>query len=70
LGMLFPRPPSSAPASRPAATSGTRTIWVLRDGGAVAVDIQPGPSDGLVTVVSADVIGEGDLVITDTVTSQ
>lgn len=66
--MLFPRPPSSAPASQRDTTSDMRTIWVLRDGTAVTVEIRPGPSDGLVTVFTSGDIAQGDAVITDMVT--
>ena len=67
IGMLFPRPPSLAPVSRSEEVSGTREIWVLRDGVAVAVSIVPGASDGRVSEVRSGDLAEGDAVITDVV---
>lgn len=70
LGMLIPRPPSSAPASARDTAGDTRTIWVLRNGAAMAVEIGLGPSDGMVTVVASGDLAPGDAVITDTATEQ
>lgn len=59
------RPPSQAPASAPEPTGSERTIWLLRDGQPVAVNIEIGPSDGQNTVIVTGDVKEGDRVITD-----
>ena len=59
------RPPSQAPASAPEPTGSERTIWLLRDGQPVAVNIKIGPSDGQNTVIVTGDVKEGDRVITD-----
>ena len=48
MGGLIPRPMASA---APAVGREPR-VWVFRDGAALPVDLQVGPSDGLWTVVS------------------
>ena len=67
VSKLMPRPPRSG--SKTAGTAGiaaaTRPIWVLRDGQAVAVQVQPGISDGRMTEVSGPDLQEGMAVITD-----
>lgn len=59
------RPPRMAPASAPEPTGSERTIWLLRDGQPVAVNIEIGPSDGQNTVIVTGDVKEGDRVITD-----
>lgn len=59
------RPPRQAPASAPEPTGPERTIWLLRDGQPVAVNIEIGASDGQNTVVVKGDVKEGDRVITD-----
>lgn len=59
------RPPRMAPASAPEPTGSERTIWLLRDGQPVAVNIEIGPSDGQNTVIVKGDVKEGDRVITD-----
>ena len=66
LGMLFknaPRPATS-PAAQ-ASADGHRSIWILRDGQAVAVNVLPGETDGEKTEIREGDVAEGDLVITD-----
>jgi HlyD family secretion protein len=65
IGGLIPRPMASATHQR-----GTRPrVWVLRDGAAVAVELEIGPSDGVWTVVSGGELNAGDVVITDELTA-
>ena len=66
LGLLIPRPPGK-PASMPAAppADGSRTIWILRDGAPVSVEVRAGATDGLMTVILEGALEEGDAVITD-----
>ncbi|HEY0975532.1 MAG TPA: efflux RND transporter periplasmic adaptor subunit [Solimonas sp.] len=45
--------------------SAPRTVWVLRDGAAVAVQVTTGISDGAHTEVTGGELREGDLVISD-----
>lgn len=59
------RPPRQAPASAPEPTGRERTIWLLRNGQPVAVNIEIGASDGQNTVVVKGDVKEGDRVITD-----
>lgn len=59
------RPPRQAPASAPEPTGSERTIWLLRDGQPVAINIEIGASDGQNTVVVKGDVKEGDRVITD-----
>jgi HlyD family secretion protein len=66
LGLLIPRPPGE-PASMPAASpaDGSRTIWILRDGAPVSVEVRAGATDGLMTVILEGSLEEGTAVITD-----
>lgn len=59
------RPPREAPASAPEPEGSERTIWLLRDGQPVAVNIEIGASDGQNTVIVKGEVKEGDRVITD-----
>lgn len=59
------RPPRQAPASAPEPEGSERTIWLLRDGQPVAVNIEIGASDGQNTVIVKGDVKEGDRVITD-----
>ena len=59
------RPPSQAPASAPEPKGSERTVWLLRNGQPVAVNIEIGSSDGQNTVVVKGDVKEGDQVITD-----
>ncbi len=59
------RPPRQAPASPPEPEGSERTVWVLRDGAPVAVNIEIGASDGQNTVIVKGDLKEGDRVITD-----
>ncbi|AOG11791.1 efflux transporter, RND family, MFP subunit [Agrobacterium sp. RAC06] len=59
------RPPRMAPASAPEPTGSERTIWLLREGQPVAVNIEIGSSDGQNTVIVKGDVKEGDRVITD-----
>ncbi|RKE84777.1 efflux RND transporter periplasmic adaptor subunit [Rhizobium sp. AG855] len=59
------RPPRMAPASAPEPKGSERTIWILRNGQPVAVNIEIGASDGQNTVVTKGEVKAGDRVITD-----
>lgn len=59
------RPPRQAPASAPEPEGRERTIWLLRNGQPVAVNIEIGASDGQNTVIVKGDVKEGDRVITD-----
>ncbi len=67
LSKMMPRPPRSntKTAGTDSKTPGKRTIWVLRDGLAVAIPVQTGISDGRSTEVSGEGLTEGLPVITD-----
>ena len=64
MGGLIPRPMASAGHQR----GRVPRVWVFRDGAAVPVDLDVGPSDGLWTVVSNGGLDAGDLVVTDELT--
>ncbi|THH36904.1 efflux RND transporter periplasmic adaptor subunit [Aliishimia ponticola] len=61
VGMVMPRAPSGK------AKSGThgRSVWVLRDGVPVEIDVEIGDSNGNQTVILSGDLGEGDMVIVD-----
>ncbi|MGH7133276.1 MAG: efflux RND transporter periplasmic adaptor subunit [Phycisphaerales bacterium] len=70
--------PPGAPAAveKPGAKSDARSknrasgrVWVLRDGVLTPINVQPGLSDGTVTEVTTDQLGEGDRVIIGEVVS-
>lgn len=61
VGLIMPAPPGSGSSS---AASG-KTVWVLRDGTPVEVQVTPGATDGKHTVIAAGDLAEGDQVITD-----
>ncbi|MBL9073243.1 efflux RND transporter periplasmic adaptor subunit [Tabrizicola sp.] len=63
IGMIMPRRPDAAP--KETGGSDTPTVWVLRDGIATEVEVQPGESDGKLTAVASENLSEGDLVILD-----
>jgi len=66
LGMLFKNAPTRVPSSaRNTSADGRRTIWLLREGEAVAVEVLAGQTDGMITEIREGDIAEGDLVITD-----
>ncbi len=65
VSSLMPRMPGGAPSKSAGNVSGTRQVWVLRDGVAVAVAVTPGISDGRMTEVTAGDLKAGDKVITD-----
>lgn len=66
LGMLFRRPPSSAPiTANEADAKGRKTLWVLQDEAAVAVPVLPGLTDGVVTEIVEGDLAEGEQVIID-----
>jgi HlyD family secretion protein len=64
MGGLIPRPMARAGHERGRAPR----VWIFRDGAAVPVDLEVGPSDGLWTVVSSSELDAGELVITDELT--
>ncbi|MCJ8239099.1 efflux RND transporter periplasmic adaptor subunit [Rhizobium sp. SSM4.3] len=59
------RPPREAARSAPEPEGSERTIWLLRDGEPVAVNIEIGASDGQNTVIVKGDVKQGDRVITD-----
>ncbi len=59
LGMLMPDAPEEQ------AQGDARTIWVMREGAPVEVDVLAGDSDGSVTEILQGDLTEGDAVITD-----
>lgn len=58
LGMLLPERLGERPEAN------RNSVWVLRDGAAVEVLVQPGDSNGRVTQITGGDLTEGDMVIT------
>lgn len=63
IGMILPRRPSAAP--KEVDPTATPSVWVLRDGAAAEINVQPGESDGKLTAVRSDELAEDDQVIID-----
>jgi HlyD family secretion protein len=59
------RPPRETQQSAPEPEGNERTVWLLRNGQPVAINIEIGASDGQNTVVVKGDVKEGDRVITD-----
>ncbi len=64
LGLILPRPPAG---SGDAAGGLAHSLWVVRGGSPVEVEITPGDTDGLFTAILSGDLAEGDAVITDQV---
>lgn len=67
LSRMFrpPRPSGAGATQQKTDIPGDRTLWLLRDGKPVSVQVQTGPTDGRNTVVRSGEIKEGDALITD-----
>lgn len=63
-GMLMPRPPRQAPASRGKPGAAPR-VWVLRDGQPMSLDVQTGATNGRMTEISGGELKAGVQVITE-----
>jgi len=64
LRFVPPQPP--VPGRNQASDAPGKRLWVLREGRPEAIDVEIGPTDGLMTEVSGD-IAEGTEVLTDIV---
>jgi HlyD family secretion protein len=66
VSSLMPRMPRSGTRRNAGGgAAGSRQIWILKDGQAVAMPVTAGISDGRMTEVSAPELKEGLPVITD-----
>jgi HlyD family secretion protein len=65
VGQLVPRMPRTGTRRSGAAAGSEGTVWVLRDGQPVALQVKKGLSDGRQTEVSGEGVSEGLPVITD-----
>jgi HlyD family secretion protein len=67
LGMLMPRPPSSARRSPQAQTptQGEQRVWTLENGAPVAIPVQLGATDGRHTEITGGELQAGMEVITE-----
>ena len=63
FGMIMPGPPGQNDSATTTRADG-KSVWVLRDGQPVRVEVTPGATDGSRTEVAGDGLAEGDLVIT------
>ncbi len=71
IGMLMPRPPGGrSETQRVTAADGSKTLWVLRDGQPAAIQVTPGSTNGRVTEVSGEGLGDGLQVIVDSGSTQ
>lgn len=59
--------PSAAARNPQQAVASGKSLWVLRDGAPVEVQVGIGATDGRYTIIVSDQLAEGDLVITDQV---
>ncbi|TXI03581.1 MAG: efflux RND transporter periplasmic adaptor subunit [Pseudorhodobacter sp.] len=64
-GLILPSPASRNP---PQSVGSGKSVWVLRDGAPVEVEVEVGATDGRNTRVTAETLAEGDAVITDRLT--
>ena len=65
---ILPRPPRSAGIAKIARTkNGERSIWMLRDGNPVSVNVRTGATDGVKTQVLEGDLKPDDRVIVDTI---
>lgn len=60
IGLIMP-----APSATQSGVASGKTVWVLRAGVPVEVQVIPGASDGRRTVITSGELAEGDQVITD-----
>ncbi|MCL2626848.1 MAG: efflux RND transporter periplasmic adaptor subunit [Cystobacterineae bacterium] len=65
MSRLMPRPPSTQTKTRMPPQEGAPRVWVLRDGQAVPVEVQPGPTNGQVTEIVSGDLEPGMQVITE-----
>jgi HlyD family secretion protein len=65
VGSLMPRMPGGARKSAGSSASGSKQVWVLRDGAPVAVPVQTGITDGRMTEITGGELAVDMRVITD-----
>ncbi|MCB1347969.1 MAG: efflux RND transporter periplasmic adaptor subunit, partial [Maritimibacter sp.] len=68
LGMIMPGPPGQD--ATPSARADGSSIWVLRDGQPVRIEVTTGATDGSRTEVAGEGLAEGDQVITAALSTQ
>jgi len=61
----MPRPPRQTAQRAPLTKGESQRVWTLREGEAVAVAINVGPTDGRMTEVTGGEVREGMQVITE-----
>ena len=69
-GFSLFRPPRGGALTKAEPKSGSRSLWVLRDGVPVEVPVEIGQTDGRSTVITKGEIAEGDLVVTEAVAAK
>jgi HlyD family secretion protein len=69
LRRILPGPPRLRRPSQPKSDGTNRTVWLVRDGQPAAAEIEIGPSDGKMTVVTSGDVKAGDAIIVDQSTS-
>lgn len=68
-GVLMPRPPRQRTRPLTTTTAGASRVWVLRDGEAVAVEVETGPSNGRQTEITGGALEVGMQIITESLGS-
>ncbi|MBN2495454.1 MAG: efflux RND transporter periplasmic adaptor subunit [Deltaproteobacteria bacterium] len=66
VGKLLPGPPFRPRKTQAPARDDTPRVWVLREGRAVPIEVQTGPSNGQMTEIAGGPIEAGTQVITET----
>lgn len=69
-GFSLFRPPRGGALTKAEPKTGSRSLWLLRDGAPVEVPVEIGQTDGRNTVIVKGDIAEGALVITDAVAAK
>jgi len=70
VSKLIPRPPRQPLKVQAPVNNGTPRVWVLREGQAVSIDVQTGPSNGQLTEIVGGPLEAGAEVITETMGAQ
>jgi HlyD family secretion protein len=65
MSMMMPRMPRQAPRASSKASGGTPSVWVLREGKAVEIEVETGASNGRLTEITGGALEAGMEVITE-----
>jgi HlyD family secretion protein len=65
MSLMMPRMPRPAPRAPAKASGGTPSVWVLREGKAVEIEVKTGASNGRSTEITGGALKAGMEVITE-----